>query len=140
MLNSIKRGFTKLAATAFMAIAAIAASPVFAADVMKGTNQNGYIESVGFDFIASAKHVGGVTSYRTTFSADVYTLSDANASQFNAWTSSIGANAKASSFNGWTYDAAKAKVSCQYSASVVYTPGRVGTETLGDNCQLANSI
>ena len=110
-----------------------------AADTMKGVNQNGFTESVGFDFIASAKHAGGVTSYRTTYSADVYTVSDATAGQFNKWLQHIGVNAAPSSFNSWTYNAAKAKISCQAASSVVYTPGRVSTETLQDNCALAHS-
>lgn len=123
----------------FVSIFAVLLSmSAFAADSMKGTNQNGYAASVGYDFIASAKHAGGVTNYRTTFSNDVYTLSDANGSQFSNWQTWTGNSTKASSVNGWTYNLRKAEVSCQYSASVVYTPGRTGTESISDSCALAS--
>lgn len=123
--------------------AALMCMTAFAADTMKGVNQSGVNESVGFDFIATAKHSGGVTSYQALYSYDVYTLSDANGSQYNKWLAWAGANAKASTVSGWTYNAAKAKFSCQNSVTVVSTPGRPGwsaSDNIADNCQLYNSI
>lgn len=123
----------------FSMFAALMCMSAFAADVMKGVNQNGYQASVGYDQIATAKHAGGVTSWRASVhpNASVYTISDATGSQFNAWLTFVGGNAKTSSVTGWTYNVRKTDISCQYAKSVVV---KDGTEEISDNCALANSI
>lgn len=135
-----------------MKVKAIVAAAIFAAATsaamaapgnIKGVNQNGFQEAVGTNPIYAIKHSGGVTSYRVIGNGNtVYTLSDANGSQYSKAVANMGSgNALAEAQFGWTYDLTKAKVTCQSSGStsVIYVPGNTQAEFVSDNCAFANA-
>lgn len=127
----------------FVSIFAVLLSmSAFAADTIKGINQNGHSEVVGTGFIASVKYANGKVYYRTSFdSSPGFYLDDANASQYNKVLAAFGANAASNSATGWVYNLSKVKVKCDTNQSVIFVPGLNYIETLNDGCafwQVAN--
>lgn len=126
-----------------LAVATLAfGTGALAADTIKGVNQNGHLEVVGIDFIASVKYSNGKVYYRSQFdSSTSFYLEDANASQYNTVLQKFGSNAAANSTNGWVYNLAKVKVKCDTNQSVVFVPGMNYSDPINDGCafwQVAN--
>lgn len=113
----------------------------FAADTIKGINQNGKQETVGTKHIYAVQSVGGVLSYRsTTGGSGVYTLSDANNSQYTKALASFGVGNAVAAPGGWFYDLGKIKTTCYNPQTTSVVIDGVSTpDFIADNCALATA-
>jgi hypothetical protein len=115
----------------------------FAADTIRGINQNGAQETVGTKPIFAVKSVNGVLSYRSALGGGTtYTLTDSNGSQFNKVLTSFGAGNAIQVMNGpyagWYYDLGKIAVKCYNPQnSSVSIDGVSLADFLGDSCTFA---
>lgn len=113
----------------------------FAADTVKGVNQNEKQETVGTKHIYAAQSTGGVLYYRSsTTGSGTHSLTDANGSQFNKVLTSFGTGNAIQAANGWYYDLSKIKVMCYNSQTTTVTIDGVSVpDYISDNCALATA-
>jgi hypothetical protein len=128
----------------FAVVAFMFSLSAFAADTIKGTNQNALNEVVPIEIITQVKYDSGKVYFYVEHDNSVYYIVDASATQYNKVLSKWGVNKVTYAATGWTWPLSKVKIKCDSDGGTgITTPSRTAFEKLSDGCavwQVANGL